>query len=39
MPCWLRKQPPAVEAQAQFICAVKRRNERVFTFENTYSQR
>ena len=35
----LRKQTPAVEAQAHCICAIKRRNERAVTFENMYPQR
>ena len=33
---WLREQTPAVEAQALFICAIKRRNERVLNFKNTH---
>jgi hypothetical protein len=37
MPWRLREQAPAVEAQAQFICAVKRRSERVVIFENACS--
>jgi hypothetical protein len=39
MPWRLREQTPAVAAQAQFICAGKRRNERAVNFENAYSQR
>ncbi|RHH20852.1 hypothetical protein DW219_09340 [Desulfovibrio sp. AM18-2] len=35
----MRKQTPAVEAQAHCICAIKRRNERAVTFENMYPQR
>ena len=38
MPWRLREQTPAVEAQAQFICAVKRRRERVLNFENVHFQ-
>ncbi|CAI3238787.1 hypothetical protein DWUX_1987 [Desulfovibrio diazotrophicus] len=38
MPWRLRKQTPAVEAQAHVICVLKRRDKRAVNFENMYSQ-